>query len=625
MDKRTLVVNKKEIDIIEQLGYHTLAKLGLGGYGTVFLVEKGGKESVIKIAKSKISKEINKAEIREAILLKQFKSPYIISIGDVSLNVKESFIVIELEKMDNPFSSIEQTKQSVNFYKNMIYSVVQALFYMHTRGYVHNDIKPENILLKGNTVKLADFGLCNYLGIPISTRLREYCGTDYFKAPDSLGDSIYIDKNRYNYNSDMYSLGSLMYWIVMGTNFKKKQTEAINLLTEEYRLKRGVFIEYYGEEGVIFMERCLERDTEKRMNSKQALEDPYLKNYKGGKVSKFIKENYPEVDIYVTDYVNYFYENYKDVKVMFRKIRNGDEYIRLVEQVLEYVIKYNKSLESFIQYILLFRKAIVDFSEKKLDELSICCFSITNKLYEDTACNVMIKRLLKDIPHKTSEELLIKLELDILNRYGFNVPLVPIYSMMYYYSVIDKIDINRSFQSAIRLLLSTEIEGESTLDELVKFVIKPIKGNKLERVKEDGRRRNLKDLNSIEIEMEEMEESSEEPNTPLQHSISSSKLESNSEVEVDECVIDGIGYLKDDNDHIYNPETHDVVGKYNWKDKKWIVYKENIFTVYENAMSLYERGDHIYMVRYLENHIDMFSDKKYLNLRRLILEKAKAI
>ena len=671
-------MDKTETDIIEGFGYRTLSKLGLGGYGSVFLVEKNGKESVLKIAKGKYSKEINLSEIREAIILKQFNSPYIISIGDVNVNVKDPYIAIELEKMDSAFSKIEKTKQTVNFYRDMIYNVVQALFYMHTRGFVHNDIKPQNILLKGNTgntVKLADFGLCNYLGIPIPNELTMYCSTDYYKAPDSVGDKIYIDKNRYNYNSDIYSVGTLMYWIVIGAPFKKRQTQAINLLTEEYIMNQGLFIEYFGEEGVHFMERCLEQNTDKRMNSKQALEDPYLKKKTaGGSVSKFVREKYPEVDIYVSDYVNHFYKNYKDVILQFSKIRNSDEYIKLVEEVLEFSLKYNRSLESFIQYILLFRKAIRDFPQKKLDDLSLCCFSITNKLYENTACNVMIKRLLRDIKHKTAEETLIKLELEILNHYGFNVPIVPIYSMLYYYSLLNKkIDINRSYQSAIRLLLSTEIQGESTLDELVQFIIKPIKSSKLERLKEDGKRKNLKALNAIEIESEIEEDLEEEEELELEEDdgleveiceidgkkylkdesgtiydaqtqeivgkydfqkkkwigLDSPNVQSTqstgSNLEVEECVIDGITYLKDEEGNVYDPETEETVGKFNFSKKVWINYKESLNSIYENAMRLYTQGDRVNMVRYLEHHIDLFSGKKYLNLRRVILEKAQEI
>jgi serine/threonine protein kinase len=685
-------MDKKELAVLEKLGYRTLSKLGYGGYGIVFLVEKNGKERVVKIAKGKFSKEINLSEIREAIFLKQLQSPYIVGIGEVSVSQDDSYIVIELERMDMAFSEIEKIKQTVDYYKRLIYSVVKALNHMHTRGFVHNDIKPQNILISKDRFKLADFGLCNYMGLPIPNGLVSFCSTDYYKAPNSVGDKIYVPNNRYNYNSDMYSLGALMYWMVVKIPEKKKQAAAIDLTAEEYLSNRQLFIDYYGAEGVDFMERCLDRSTATRMNSKTALDHPYLKKKTAGgsTFTKFVKEKYSEDDMYAVEYIEDYYKNYKDFGLQFHKIKNNAEYLAEIEKMLQFTLTYNKSMESFVQYMILFRKTIRDFPQKKIDDLSLCCFSMMSKVYEDTACNVMLKRLLREIPNKTPEDTLVKLELEILNHYGFNVHLVPIHSMIYYYFLKNKkIDINVSFQSAIRLLLSTRIDSECTLDELVRFAIKPIKGNKLDTLKKDGMTNNIGLIDAIDLEPEddeeeeepevevdeepeeeEDEEEEEEEDDGLEVEIceidgkkylkdesgtiydaqtqemlgkydfqkkkwigsNSSNVKStqstksnSSNLEVEECVIDGITYFKDEEGNVYNSETEELVGKFNFSKTVWINYKESMNSIYENAMSLYTQGDRVNMVRYLQHHIELFSDKKYLNLRRVILEKAQEI
>lgn len=686
-------MDKKEIAILEKLGYRTLSKLGYGGYGIVFLVEKNGKERVVKIAKGKFSKEVNLSEIREAIFLRQLASPYIVGIGEVSVSQDDSYIVIELERMDMAFSEIEKTKQTIDYYRKLIYSVVNALKHMHTRGFVHNDIKPQNILIKKDTFKLADFGLCNYMGLPIPSGLVSFCSTDYYKAPNSIGDKIYVPNNRYNYNSDIYSLGALMYWMIVKIPEKKKQAAAIDLTAVEYLSNRDLFIDYYGAEGVDFMERCLDRNTATRMNSKTALEHPYLKKYKaagGSTFTKFVKEKYLEDDLYAVEYIEDFYKNYKDVNLQFHKIKDSAGYLAEIEKMLQFSLTYNKSMESFVQYMILFRKTIRDFPQKKLDDLSLCCFSMMSKVYEDTACNVMLKRLLREIPNKTPEDALVRLELEILNHYGFNVPLIPIHSMIFYYFLKNKkTDINVSFQQAIRLLLSTRIDGECTLDELVKFTIKPNKGNKLETLKKDGMTNNIALIDAIDLEPEdddedddeddekdpevddevhEEEEDDEEDELAVEiceidgkkylkdesgtiydsqtqemlgkydfqkkkwigsNSSNSSNVKStnstSSNLEVDECIIDGITYLKDEDGNVYDSETEEMVGKFNFSKKVWINYKESLNSIYENAMRLYTQGDRVNMVRYLQHHIDLFSGKKYLNLRRVILEKAQEI
>ena len=672
-------MDKKEIAILEKLGYRTLSKLGYGGYGIVFLVEKNGAERVVKIAKGKFSKEVNLSEIREAIFLRQLASPYIVGIGAVSVSQDDSYIVIELERMDMAFSEIEKTKQTIDYYRKLIYSVVNALKHMHTRGFVHNDIKPQNILIKKDTFKLADFGLCNYMGLPIPSGLVSFCSTDYYKAPNSVGDTIYVANNRYNYNSDIYSLGALMYWIVVEIPKKGKQKTTIDVTSEEYFSIKGNFIDYYGNEGVDFMERCLDLNTSTRMNSITALEHPYLKKYKaagGSNFSEFVKEKYPKEDPYSTDYVDEFYKNYKDVTIQFHKIKDTEEYLKQINIMLNFTLNYNKSLDSFVQYMILFRKTIRDFPQKKLIDLSVCCFSMMNKVYESTACNVMLRRMLREftekikIPFITSEETLINLELEILHHYSFNVPLIPIHSMIYYNFLKNKtIDINVSFQSAIRLLLSTRIDGECTLDELVQFVIKPKKGNKLEALKKDGMKNNITLIDAIDLEQDEdddEEEEDEEEEDELEECIidgigylkdkdgiiynsktkepvgqydfkkkkwtekatNDSNVKGSSEddeVEVEECVIDGIGYLKDNKGNIYDQETEELVGTFNFSQNKWTNYKESVNSVYENAMKLYKKNDHLNMVRYLEHHMDLLGDKKYLNLRRVILEKVQEI
>ena len=503
-------MDKKELAVLEKLGYRTLSKLGYGTYGIVFLVEKNGLERVVKIAKGKFSKEVNISEIREAIILKQFNSPYIVDIGEVIVSKDDSYIVIELEKMDMAFSEIEKTKQTIDYYRKLIYSVVKALYHMHTRGFVHNDIKPHNILIKNDTFKLADFGLCNYMGLPIPNGLFSFCSTDYYKAPNSAGDSIYVANNRYNYNSDIYSLGALMYWIVLQIPKKGKQAAAIDLTAAEYLSNRDLFIEYYGEEGVDFMVRCLDLNTSTRMNSKMALEHPYLKKYKaagGFKFSEFVREKYPEQDPYSKDYVDEFYKNYKDTPIQFHKIKDHAEYLKQINIMLNFTLEYNKSLESFVQYMILFRKTIHDFPKKKIEDLSVCSFSIMNKVYESTACSVMLNRMIREFkvnikqPLTSTQDILIDLELEILNYYKFDFPLVPIHSIIYYYFLKNKtIDINISFQSAVRLFLSTRVDGECTLDELVQFVIKPKKGNKLETLKKDGMINNIVELDAIDLE-----------------------------------------------------------------------------------------------------------------------------
>ncbi len=100
--------------------------------------------------------------------------------------------------------------------------ICEALAYLHAKGVVHHDVKPENIMLdRDQGVKLLDFGLayCHDLDDPLGA-LKEPLGTPYYIAPEQL------EGVRGNPAGDMYSLGVLLYEMLTGElPFKRSTTE----------------------------------------------------------------------------------------------------------------------------------------------------------------------------------------------------------------------------------------------------------------------------------------------------------------------------------------------------------------------------------------------------------------
>lgn len=83
--------------------------------------------------------------------------------------------------------------------------ILQAVFYLHTQGIIHRDIKGSNVLLDqfGN-IKVADFGLSKRIQITGSegeSNVSSYCGTPYWMAPEV------IRAERYGRRADIWSLG----------------------------------------------------------------------------------------------------------------------------------------------------------------------------------------------------------------------------------------------------------------------------------------------------------------------------------------------------------------------------------------------------------------------------------
>jgi len=90
--------------------------------------------------------------------------------------------------------------------------VILAMEFLHAAGILYRDLKPENILIDANGhAVLADFGLCKYFpeGLP-QGRTDSICGTPNYVAPEMV-----VEK-KYGRSVDVYTLGVLLYHILMG-------------------------------------------------------------------------------------------------------------------------------------------------------------------------------------------------------------------------------------------------------------------------------------------------------------------------------------------------------------------------------------------------------------------------
>ena len=75
---------------------------------------------------------------------------------------------------------------------------------MHAQGYMHRDIKPDNMLIAGEDCKLADFGLCREIS-NFGGPLTEYVSTRWYRSPEIL-----LKVPNYGPPSDIFAVGCVM-------------------------------------------------------------------------------------------------------------------------------------------------------------------------------------------------------------------------------------------------------------------------------------------------------------------------------------------------------------------------------------------------------------------------------
>ncbi|XP_058844134.1 MAPK/MAK/MRK overlapping kinase-like isoform X4 [Acipenser ruthenus] len=184
-----------------------------------------------------------------------------------------------------------------NKIKSYMYQLCKSLDHMHRNGIFHRDVKPENILIRRDVLKLADFGSCR--SVYSKPPYTEYISTRWYRAPECL-----LTDGHYSYKMDMWSAGCVFFEIVSlnplfpGSNEldqiskihdvlgtpdgavlrKFKQSRAMRF---DFPPKKGSgisrLIPRSSSESLSLMYEMLQYEPEERTSSKAALQHPYFK------------------------------------------------------------------------------------------------------------------------------------------------------------------------------------------------------------------------------------------------------------------------------------------------------------------------------------------------------------
>ena len=186
--------------------YKVYRQLGDGTYGSVWkAVNKQTNEVVaIKKMKRKYYSWEECVQHREVKSLRKMNHPCIVKLKEVIRENDELFFVFEFLEC-NIYHLIKDRDKYFpeSRIRNWTYQMLQGLHYIHKNGFFHRDMKPENILITGDRVKIADFGLARE--IRSRPPYTEYVSTRWYRAPEVLLRSPY-----YSAPIDMFALGAII-------------------------------------------------------------------------------------------------------------------------------------------------------------------------------------------------------------------------------------------------------------------------------------------------------------------------------------------------------------------------------------------------------------------------------
>src|SRR5262249_44098098 len=184
--------------------YRLIRKLGSGTYGEVWLAEdRNGLQVAIKKLFRSVDDEEGKRELRVLALIKNLRHPSGLATHRFWQESGQLWIVMELADdtvYDRYTEYRDQGEPGIPVDKLLGYirDAAEALDYMHAHHVQHRDVKPKNLLLQGDRVKVGDFGLVRQAG---DGRLESatLCGTPDYMAPEAW-------RYQFSNSSDQYGL-----------------------------------------------------------------------------------------------------------------------------------------------------------------------------------------------------------------------------------------------------------------------------------------------------------------------------------------------------------------------------------------------------------------------------------
>lgn len=191
--------------------------IGVGGMAVVYKAYDNIDDRIvaIKILKDEYlsNEEFKRRFKNESKAIAVLSHPNIVRVYNVSFGDRLQYIVMEYVDGITLKEYIEQ--QCVINWKEAVHftgQILAALQHAHDKGIVHQDIKPQNImLLQDGTIKVTDFGIARFSRMDSNTTSENAIGSVHYISPEQARGEMTDDK------ADIYSVGVVMYEMLTGT------------------------------------------------------------------------------------------------------------------------------------------------------------------------------------------------------------------------------------------------------------------------------------------------------------------------------------------------------------------------------------------------------------------------
>ena len=188
--------------------YRVVERLGEGGMGVVLRAEDVtlGREVALKLLRRGDPRQEERLR-REAVVTASLRHPGIVTLHELASHQGQPFLVYELVPGGRTLEDLLAEAPRAQLL-SWIVQAGRALGYAHTRGVVHRDVKPDNLLIDAEgRLRVADFGLATAPELERLTRTGQQLGTPRYMAPEQTrGQHAQVGPA-----TDVWALGVVLY------------------------------------------------------------------------------------------------------------------------------------------------------------------------------------------------------------------------------------------------------------------------------------------------------------------------------------------------------------------------------------------------------------------------------
>ena len=277
-----------ELSTVSVPGFEVEDTLGRGAFGVVYRAKQTGLNRAVAL-KMMLAGPYAGAAARARFLLEAesvaaLEHPHIVRVFQFGENAGHPYLAMEFVpggtlanrvRADGPLPATDAAR--------VVAKLAGAVAHAHSRGVVHRDIKPHNVLLTPDgDPRLTDFGLAK-VGRSDMTVTGQVLGTPAYMAPEQAAGKVH----EVGTHSDVYALGALLYDVLTGRPPFRGDSHAVTLqkvLTEEPERPRKLNASVPHDLETVCL-KCLEKEPGKRYATAQALADDLARYLNGEPIS----------------------------------------------------------------------------------------------------------------------------------------------------------------------------------------------------------------------------------------------------------------------------------------------------------------------------------------------------